>query len=75
MSDEEIAAAINDAVIPIIRNLKSAERRSEAASYLLSLGYELTFGMEGKEFMRGWLDQALEDIELNVPRVVIREFQ
>jgi hypothetical protein len=37
------------------------------------LGYELTRGIEGNEFARGYLESALEDLATNPPFVVIRE--
>jgi hypothetical protein len=73
MTDDQIADAVKNAVLPIMRSLRTQERRSELASFLLSLGWELTRGIEGNEFMRGWLDRASADLGTNPAKIVLVE--
>lgn len=70
-SDDAIVIAIKNAILPIIRRMPTNERRSEAASFVLAMGYELLRGIEGDEFMRGWLDEAEVDLASGAPRVIL----
>lgn len=74
MSDEQIAEAINNVVVPIIRNLETKAQKIEAASFVFQLGYELLRGMESQNFMAGLLDAAAKDLSESPQKIVIREF-
>ena len=65
MTSKEIQQHILDQNTAFIAGLKTKQERSEAASFLLYLGFEITKGIEGREFLRGWLDSVIHDINTN----------
>jgi len=72
MTDDEIRNWIMENVIPKIASLGKSSR-SEFASQMMHIGYEIVRGIEGNEFARGFLDAALLDLETNPPFVVLRD--
>lgn len=72
MTDKEICEALKNAILPIIRRQSTKARQAECASFILSLGWELTRGLEGNDFMRGWIDGALEDLNTNPEYIVLQ---
>lgn len=72
MTDDELRTAMRDAVLPILRGAPK-EQRLEGASFIASLGYELSRGIAGNEWARGWLEAGLDDLQHNPPMVRIVE--
>lgn len=75
MTDKEIMDEVRDFACTLIRKQPSRERKSEAASALLAVGYELTRGIEGNDFISGWLQMAVDDLQTNPPSVTVRVLQ
>lgn len=73
MTDKEIMDQVRDFACALIRKQPSRERKSEAANTLLSMGYELTRGIEGNKFISGWLHGAIKDLAKNHDRIVVRD--
>jgi hypothetical protein len=73
MTDLEIAQLAQDHIVGLMRTLNQEQRR-ELAAFVLSLGWELTRGLEGNGFMKGWLHAASDDLSKNPPAVVLVEY-
>lgn len=72
LTETEIQKWIHENVVPKMASL-NANCRSEFASQIMHLGYEISRGIEGNDFARGFLEAALKDLDTNPPFVVIRE--
>lgn len=67
--DQEIARLTIEAVGALLRNLANREEKSAALSYLLMAAYKPLRTLEGDEFVRGWLESALAEVQSNPPDV------
>lgn len=57
----------------ILPRLKQ-EERSSYLSALLMISYKLLRTVEGDEFVRGWLESAMHEVQTEAPDVKINEF-
>jgi hypothetical protein len=58
--------------VAIIPRLK-VEERGPYLSALLAISYKLLRTVEGDEFVRGWLESALHEVQTEAPDVVVNE--
>ena len=58
--------------VAIIPKLKP-EERGPYLSALLAISYKLLRTVEGDEFVRGWLESALNEVKTEAPDVAINE--
>lgn len=75
MTDQEIMDEVRDFCGSLLRKQPTLERKAEVAATILSLGYELTRGIEGNEFVAGWLHEAVADLKTNPPQIRVRQLQ
>lgn len=78
MSNQENAtdsAMVQEALkaVAILPHLKP-EERSSYLSALLMISYKLLRTAAGDEFVRGWLESALHEVQTEAPDVKINEF-
>ena len=78
MSNQENAtdsAMVQEALkaVAILPHLKP-EERSSYLSALLMISYKLLRTAEGDEFVRGWLESAMHEVQTEAPDVKINEF-
>jgi hypothetical protein len=59
--------------VAILPHLKP-EERSSYLSALLMISYKLLRTVEGDEFVRGWLESAMHEVQTEAPDVKINEF-
>jgi hypothetical protein len=59
--------------VAILPRLKP-EERSSYLSALLMISYKLLRTVEGEDFVRGWLESALDEVRTESPDVKINEF-
>lgn len=59
--------------VAILPHLKP-EERSSYLSALLMISYKLLRTTAGDEFVRGWLESALHEVQTEAPDVKINEF-
>lgn len=59
--------------VAILPHLKP-EERSSYLSALLMISYKLLRTAEGDEFVRGWLESAMHEVQTEAPDVKINEF-
>ncbi len=67
--DQEIARMTIEAVGALLRTLPTREEKSAALSYLLMAAYKPLRTIEGDEFVRGWLESALAEVQSIPPDV------
>lgn len=67
--DQEIARLTLDAVGALLRSLKTREEQGAALGYLLMAAYKPLRTIEGDEFVRGWLESALQEVQTTPPDV------
>lgn len=67
--DQEIARLTLEAVGALLRTLPTREEKSTALSYLLMAAYKPLRTIEGDEFVRGWLESALTEVQTMPPDV------
>jgi len=75
MDDNEICARASAHVASLLHELETRDERAEAIFSLLHLTYELTRGIEGDEYMRLWLEAALDDLAGEPAHIMLRELQ
>lgn len=78
MSNQENAtdsAMVQEALkaVAILPHLKP-EERSSYLSALLMISYKLLRTAEGDEFVRGWLESAMHEVQTEAADVKINEF-
>lgn len=71
MKEAEIARLSVEAMQGLLAKMPSREDKSEALSYLLMGSYKLLRTVESDEFVRGWLESALDEVRNNPPDVVL----
>ncbi len=69
--DEEIARLTVAAVSALLGNLKTREECGAALGYLLMAAYKPLRTIEGDDFVRGWLESALREVQTTPPDVVL----
>ncbi len=67
--DQEIARLTLEAVGALLRTLSNREEKSAALSYLLMAAYKPLRTLEGDDFVRGWLESALLEVQSMPPDV------
>jgi len=67
--DQEIARLTLEAVGALLRTLPTREEKSTALSYLLMAAYKPLRAVEGDDFVRGWLESALLEVQSMPPDV------
>lgn len=71
MNDTEIARLAVEAMQALLAKMPSREDKSEALCYLLIGSYKLLRTVECNEFVRGWLESALDEVRSSPPDVVL----
>lgn len=69
MTDEQIAKLTMDAIGGVMRRLPMMKDRKAALGFLLMAAYKLLRTAEGDEFVKGWLESALEEVRTCPPDV------
>ena len=72
MNDDQIATLTLDALGKLMNQLPTKREKSDALGVLMIAGYNLLRTTEGDEFVRGWLESALEDMARNPPACEFR---
>ncbi len=67
--DQEIAHLTIQTVGALLRGLKTREEQGAALGYLLMAAYKPLRTIEGDEFVRGWLESALREVQTTPPDV------
>lgn len=71
--DQEIARLTIEAVGALLHTLPTREEKSAALSYLLMAAYKPLRTLEGDEFVRGWLESALAEVQSIPPDVELAD--
>lgn len=72
-SDDQIAKAAIDAVTGLVGRYRLKRHQSDAAASVMLTAYNLLRAIEGDEFVIGWLQTAVTDVQTKpCPFEVIR---
>lgn len=69
MAQDKIALAAVTAVSNLMQKMPDESAKSDALSVLMMTNYNLLREVEGDNFVRAWLQTALQDLEKNPPVV------
>jgi len=69
--DTHIARMTLQAIDELMAKMPMMEERKAAFGYLLMTSYKILRTAEGDEFVRGWLESALEEVKACPPDVVM----
>lgn len=61
-----------ESVGKLLGQAPTLEQRKDICTTLLQVAFELSWSMEGDEFMRGWLDEAKHSIKDRAPTMTVR---
>jgi len=70
--DDEIAAMALDAIGGLMNKLPMLADRKSASGFLLMTAYNLMRSAEDDEFVRGWLESALDDVKRNAAPIELK---
>ena len=69
MTDDQVAKMTMDAIDGLMAKMPMMADRKCAFGFLLLTSYKLLRTAEGDEFVRGWLESALEEVKTCPPDV------
>jgi len=69
MTDDQVAKITMDAVGELMAKMPMMADRKNALGFLLMTSYKLLRTAEGDEFVRGWLESALQEVNTCPPDV------
>ena len=61
--EDDISSMAMDAIGGLMAKLPMLADRTEAVGILLIASYNLLRSVEGDEYMKGWLESALQDVK------------
>ena len=70
--EDQISEMTLEAVDGLMQKLPMLTDRKNAMGVLLIISYNLLRSAESDEFMRGWLESALEDVKHNAPAMELK---
>lgn len=72
MNEDQIAKLVIDMLGRLMNQLPTKHRKGHALGVLMLACYNLLRTIEGDEFVKGWLESALEDVKNNPPACQLR---
>ena len=70
--DDEIAKMTLETIDGLMSKLPMLADRKSAAGFILMTGYNLIRSAEDDDFVRGWLESALEDVKRNASVIELK---
>jgi hypothetical protein len=67
MAEDKIALEAVNAVSSLMQKMPDDSAKADALGVLMMANYNLLRDVEGDEFVRAWLQTALQDLEHNPP--------
>jgi O-methyltransferase involved in polyketide biosynthesis len=67
MAQDKIAVEAVNAVSKLMMKMPDDSAKADALNVLMMTNYNLMRDIEGDEFVRAWLQTALQDLEANPP--------
>ena len=73
MKESDIASHTLASIEALLSKMPTKQSKSEALSGLLMVSYKLLRTMEGDEFVRGFLESSLHEVNSSAPDMVLRQ--
>lgn len=70
--EADIAEMVMDSLNDLMAKLPMLADRTEAVGILLIASYNLLRSVEGDEYMKGWLESALQDVKSTPSPIQLR---